>query len=71
MLTPQEKIRVKDVLKDGLGINPNINLPYFLNAIDQTKKDVQSLRSQLDAVMFNQRIIDGKLDSILELLRRK
>lgn len=70
MLTLQEKQRIKEILKDGLRINPNINFPYFLDAIDQTKRDVQTIKSQLDVIQYNQRIIEAKLDRILEKINR-
>lgn len=68
MLTNQEKAKVKDVLADGLGISRNINLPYFLNSIDATKKEVAALKTQLDSLLNNQIILDRKLDRIIRLL---
>lgn len=65
MLTLEEKRKIKDILSEGLGINRNINLAYFLTEIDETKKNVESLESKLNTVIYNQKIIDQKLDYIL------
>ncbi len=70
MLTLEEKRKIKDILSEGLGINRNINLAYFLTEIDQTKKNVESLESKLNKVIYNQKIIDQKLDYILNELYR-
>lgn len=68
MLTQQEKAKVKDVLSDGLGINKNINLPYFLDAIDSTKDEVDEIKTQLSQIVYNQRAIEQKLDFIISLI---
>lgn len=72
MLTLEEKRKIKDILSEGLGINRNINLSYFLTEIDQTKKNVESLESKLNVIIHNQKTIDQKLDYILnELYKNK
>ena len=70
MLNPTEKKHIKDILQFGLGINPNINLPYYLNAIDSSHKEIQSIKAKLDQIMYNQKILDNKLDAIIELCHR-
>lgn len=68
MLNFDEKKKIKDVLSE-LKINPNINLPYFLNSIDQTNKKINELESKLQRIIQNQVIIDQKLDIILRSIR--
>ncbi len=70
MLKYDEKQHIKDILADGLNINRNINFPYFLDAIDSTNKSVKALKSQLDAIMYNQKILDNQLREIADLLTR-
>lgn len=69
MLTPQEKAKVKDVLGDGLGINKNINLAYFLNEINTTKEEVDELKTMLSQLSYNQKALEQKMDLIIELIR--
>ena len=68
MLKYDEKRHIKDVLAEGLNINRNINFPYFLDAIDGTNKSVKALKSQLDVIMYNQKILDDQLRKIIDLL---
>lgn len=70
MLTYQEKNHIKDILGDGLRINREINFPYFLDAIDETNKNVKALKSQLDTILFNQRVLDNQLKQITNLLAK-
>ena len=71
MLTLEEKKHIKDVLGEGLNINRNINFTYFLDAIDETNKKVKSIESILSTVIYNQRILDEKLNRIISLLSQK
>ncbi len=71
MLTPNEKNKVKDVIQYGLGINRNINLAYFLNAIDITNKDVKNLQAQLNRIIYNQQVLENKIDRIIMMLMSK
>ena len=71
MLTIEEKRHIKDILAEGLKINRNINFPYFLDAIDETKEKVKKLESVLNNVLYNQKIIDNKLTTIINFLRTK
>lgn len=71
MLTPQEKKKVKEILSDGLRIRPDINLPYYLDAIDATKKEVMEIKTQLNQLLSNQRVLDSKLDRIIRLISGK
>lgn len=64
MLTYTEKEHIKDVLQDGLNIRRDINLPYFLDKIDDTNDDVKKVLSQLSTIIHNQQILDAKLDDI-------
>lgn len=68
MLTIDEKNKVKDVIQYGLGIRRDINLAYFLKAIEETNDDVKNLKSQIDRIIYNQRILDDKLDKIIRML---
>lgn len=68
MLNYDEKIKIKDVLSE-LNINPNINLPYYLNSIDQINKKIIELESKLQRIMQNQAIIDQKIDIILRNIK--
>lgn len=69
MLDYKEKQHIKDILGDGLNINRNINFPYFLDAIDETNQNVKSLKSELDRILYNQRVLDQKLDRIINLIK--
>ena len=69
MLTPQEKKHIKEILSQGLGINQNINLAYFLNAIDQTDERTKEILSKIERIEYNQRILDNKLDMIIRLIK--
>lgn len=71
MLTPQEKIRIKEVLSQGLGINQNINFAYFLDAIHETNERTKEILSKIERIEYNQRILDNKLDMIIRLIRGK
>ena len=52
------------MLKD-LNVNPSINMAYFLNAIDESNKDIKALKSSVQRMMQQQAIIEQKLDLIL------
>ena len=69
MLTSQEKKRIKEILSQGLGINPNINLAYFLDAVDETDKRTKEIMSRLERIEYNQRAIDNKLDMIISRMQ--
>lgn len=71
MLTPNEKNKIKDVISEGLNINPNINFPYFLNAIGDTNDKVKELDSRIQQVVNNQDRIERKLDRIINLICEK
>ena len=67
MLTIQEKNKIKDVISEGLGIRRDINFAYFLNEIDETNEKVK----RLNIILNNQKILDHKLNKIIELLNSK
>ena len=69
MLSAEEKKHIKDVLSEGLGINRNINLAYFLTMIVEMDKGINELVSRIQKVEYNQRIIDEKLDRIIRLIK--
>ena len=69
MLTPQEKKHIKEILRQGLGLNQNINFAYFLNAIDETDERTQEILSKIERIEYNQRILDNKLDMIIRLIK--
>ncbi len=69
MLTLQEKKLIKEIQRQGLGINQNINFAYFLNAIDQTDERTKEILSKIDRIEYNQRILDDKLDMIIRLIK--
>ena len=69
MLTIQEKNHIKDILGDGLGINRNINLAYFLNQISESGKNMEELKSRIQRIEYNQAVIDRKLDMIIRLIQ--
>ena len=70
MLTHKEKRHIKDILAEGLGINRNINFPYFFDAFDETNTKIKSIESTLNTIIYNQKILDNKLDNIINLCRR-
>lgn len=69
MLTLQEKQHIKDVIQYGLNINRNINFPYFLNAIKNTNDKVDSLESLLNKVIYNQQILEQKIDLLIKKIK--
>lgn len=71
MLSKNEKDKVKDVLEEGLGIRRNLNLAYYLNAIDSTNENVEELQSQINQIIHNQRRLDDKLDRIIRMLMNR
>ncbi len=71
MLTYDEKRKIQDILSDGLGINRNINLAYYLDSIQNTNLRIDDIESQLARVLSNQKILDKKLDFIINLLQSK
>ncbi len=46
----------------------DINLAYYLNAIDSTNENVEGIQSQINQIIHNQRILDDKLDRIIRML---
>jgi hypothetical protein len=68
MLTLQEKNKIKDVLGDGLGINRDINLAFFLNKIEETSEATEEMKTQINQILRNQQILDQKLDRIINLI---
>lgn len=70
MLTLQEKKHIKEILSGGLGLNQNINLAYYLNAIDETDERTKEILSRIERIEYNQRLLDAKLDMIIRLLKR-
>ena len=45
MLDLHEKQKVKELLQEvlrDLNVNPSINMAYFLNAIDESNKDIKA-----------------------------
>ncbi len=71
MLNNNEKNKIKDVLEDGLGIRRNINLSYYLNAINSTDENIERLQSQINQIIHNQKVLDYKLDKIITMLMNK
>ena len=71
MLTIEEKRKIKDILGEGLGINPNINFPYFLQQIDATKIKVDELESKINQLLYAQHELSRKMDTIINLLYSK
>ena len=69
MLTVDEKKHIKDILSDGLGINRNINLAYFLTLILETKNNASEIISRIERIEYEQRNINDKLDRIIRLIR--
>ena len=69
MLTYDEKKKVKEVLSDGLGLNSNIRLAFYLDSINNTNETVQKLKLELSNVLHNQRVINDKLDRIIRSIK--
>lgn len=61
MLSYNEKNHIKDVLADGLGIDRNINLAYFLNLIEEIDKRTKRIESTLSTIITNQNIINNNI----------
>lgn len=71
MLTYQEINKIKDVISDGLGIRPDINFAYYLNAIDDSSDRIKRIESKMSQIINNQRILDDKLNMIINMLQSK
>ena len=75
MLTNEEKNKIKENVKDviqyGLGVKRDINPAYFLQAIDDTTRDVKDLQLQKKKIIHNQRTLEDKLDYIINILMSK
>lgn len=71
MLTTNEKNRIKDVIEYGLGIRRDINFAYFLNAIDTTNEDVKDIQAQIKRIVYNQKLLEDKLDRIIRMIMSK
>lgn len=69
MLSAEEKRHVKEILSDGLGINKDINLAYFLSQILETSRNVEEVMSRIKKIEYNQKAIEEKLDMIIRLIR--
>ncbi|MCF7931342.1 MAG: hypothetical protein K9L02_07530 [Acholeplasmataceae bacterium] len=69
MLSYDEKKKIKDILDDGLNINKDIRFSYFLDAIDSTNKITKDLETKINSVLRNQKLIDEKLNIILQSIR--
>jgi len=70
MLDYKEKEHIKDVLSQGLGINRNINFPYFLNEIDENNKKIKETLSYIERLEYNQRVLERKLDILINEISR-
>lgn len=71
MLSLDEKKRVKDIIEEGLGIRRDINFAFFLNEINNTNKNVETIKSQITQIICNQRNLETKLDRIIRMLMEK
>ena len=72
MIDYNEKNKIKEVLKEvlkDLNVNPNINMAYFLNKINETSNEVDSLKSQIQRIINNQNDIEYKLDYIIRNMK--
>lgn len=73
LLTFDEKNKIKEVVSEALttlNVNPNINLAYFLNEIDETNNNIKSLELKLQRIIKNQEFIDQKLNLIINKLNK-
>lgn len=73
LLTFDEKNKIKEVVAEALttlNVNPNINLAYFLNEIDETNNNIKSLELKLQRIINNQEFIDQKLNLIINKLNK-
>jgi len=57
MLSTEEKNKIKAILSEGLHVRSDVNLSYFLEAIDDTKDEVQRIISRING-------IESKLDNL-------
>ena len=71
MLSLDEKKKVKDIIEEGLGIRRDINFAFFLNEINNTNKNVETIKSQITQIICNQRNLETKLDRIIRMLMEK
>ena len=71
MLSLDEKKKVKDIIEEGLGIKRDINFAFFLNEINNTNKNVETIKSQITQIICNQRNLETKLDRIIRMLMEK
>lgn len=67
MLNYDDKTKLKDVLS-SLGVRADINMAYFLDSIIDSNKKIKSLESEVSDVLRNQKILEDKLNQILNRL---
>ena len=71
MLKPDEKEKIKAILSEGLNIKSNINFPFFLEAISDSNVRIKAVESSINTIIYNQRVLDEKMNKLIRLLESK
>lgn len=62
--------QTKQILRE-LNINERINFPYYLDKIDDNSTTIEQMKSLVQEIAYNQRIIEHKLDMIIDMISKK
>ena len=71
MLSINEKRKIKEVLSEGLNIRADINFPFYLDAINESSNKIKNLESNINTIIYNQRVLDEKMNKLIWLLEHK
>ncbi|HPG42198.1 MAG TPA: hypothetical protein PLJ98_00125 [Acholeplasmataceae bacterium] len=71
MLSYDEKKKIKEILSDGLNIRKDINFPFYLDAISESNEKIKNIESSINTIIYNQRVLDEKMNKLIWLLEHK
>ena len=71
MLSYDEKKKIKEILSDGLNIRNDINFPFYLDVISESNKKIKNIESSINTIIYNQRVLDEKMNKLIWLLEHK
>lgn len=65
MLTREDLNKIRAILSEGLGIREDVNLAYYLDAIDETNQKLDYIDNRLDEL---EDLITGIIDTLDDLI---
>ena len=71
MLSYDEKKKIKEILSDGLNIRKDINFPFYFDAISESNEKIKNIESSINTIIYNQRVLDEKMNKLIWLLEHK